>query len=197
MFLILATILTFFQGTEIYLGIAVGIVSSVYSLYKFVYLPSRKTISRISMAINSIDEISYILKPNGGASMSDKLQRIEKSLLYADGRHKILTSAVNVALFETDEKGTCIWVSPEWIEITGIDNEHALENGWINSIHEEEREEIFKEWKAAIEQRREFRRSYRMIHNSTGNVIYVKCFTRTIKDHKNDIIGVVGLIKRL
>ena len=169
----------------------------MYSLYKFVYKPARKTFLRVSRAINSIDEISYLIKPNGGSSMSDRLHRIERALLYADARHKVLTSAVNVALFETDEKGTCIWVSPEWTEISGIDNEHALENGWVNAIHEEEREEIFEEWKSAIEQRREFRRNYRMVHNKTGNIIYVRCITRTLKDHKNNIVGIVGMVKRL
>ena len=100
-------------------------------------------------------------------------------------------------MFETDSQGTVTWVAPSWTEITGIDNEDAHENGWLNSIHPDEREEVYKQWQAAVDQKREFRMSYNIVNINTSDVIHVRGLARALRDHKGNVIGFVGLIKRI
>lgn len=195
--LLLTDTFSLFKNIEVYLGIIAGMLTAGATIWKFVVIPARKILKKISDAISSIGEISSSIKPNGGSSIMDRLSRIEKTILYSESRHKLLTSAVNVAMFETDSQGTCLWVAPSWTEITGIDNEDAHENGWLNSIHPDEREEVYKQWHSAVEQKREFRMSYNIVNIKTNDIIHVRGLARALRDHKGNVIGFVGLIKRI
>lgn len=195
--LALLDITSIFKNIEIYLGVTAGILTAGATIWKFVIKPLRTNFKKISDALSAIGEISSSIKPNGGSSILDRLTRIERTIMYSESRHKLLTSAVNVAMFETDSNGTCTWVAPAWTELTGIDNEDAHENGWLNSIRVDEREEVYKQWQFAVEQKREFRMNYSILNMKSNEVIKVRGLARALRDHKGHVIGFVGLLKRV
>ena len=51
-----------------------------------------------------------------------------------------------VGIFRTDIQWRCSYVNDKWSEITGFSMEQALEEGWYNSIHPGDLEEVREKW---------------------------------------------------
>lgn len=111
------------------------------------------------------------MKPNGGSSLKDQINRIENRQLYLDGRSKAMLNEDFNGVFETDEDGRCNWVNRRFIRMTGRSFEELRGHGWHNIIHPEDRERVEKEWDSAIAENRAFMVSYRMIHPDRDPVI--------------------------
>lgn len=54
-------------------------------------------------------------------------------------------------VFLTDTSGQCVYTNRKWKDLTGLTEEEALGDGWINGIAEENREELLKLWKSFAE----------------------------------------------
>lgn len=75
--------------------------------------------------------------------------------------YKILAKASPVGLFRTDKDGNCVYVNAKWREIAGMSTEEALEDGWINAIHIDDREMVLNEWNNCVQEGRDFSMEYR------------------------------------
>ena len=179
-----------------------GIVLTTASFgWRWVWVPSSKLIKKIDSIYTSIEvNLPVLLKikdefsPNGGSSLKDAINRLEVGQQKNTERHKLLISELGMSFFETDAKGSCIWVSPKWENLTGILHENAMGNGWINAIHPWDREKVYKEWSESIKQQRSFNMIY-MVNKEDPKKI--TCQTVLLKDVKNNITGVIGTISLL
>lgn len=91
------------------------------------------------------------------ALVKDRTEELEESR----EMYKILAKASPVGLFRTNKHGQCVYVNAKWREISGMTNDEALGEGWINAIHEDDRELFFGEWNYCIENHEEFSMEYR------------------------------------
>lgn len=89
-------------------------------------------------------------KPNGGSSIRDSLNRLEIGLAVNRQTSLTLASVVGVAYFQADKDGEYIYVSRDWQRLTGTFSEDALGHGWLQSIHEDDRDKIEHTWAKAI-----------------------------------------------
>lgn len=153
------------QELEFYekaLGILVGISISILAItkgLKFLWRAASDAnafAKELAEAIPEIKKIAKEFKPNGGKSLMDHLVRLENSIAHTNQKMKVMVSCLGLAAFETDNKGLYLSVSKQWLATTGLSDDQALGNGWINIIPEEDREEVFKEWTSSINQNREF-----------------------------------------
>ena len=144
------------------LGAIVGISISMLAIskgFKFLWKAASDAndfAKELAEIIPEIKKISKEFKPNGGKSLMDHLVRLEDRITHTNQKIRILASCLRLSTFETNNKGLYISVSKQWLEITGLSEDQALGNGWINIIPEEDREEVFKEWMSSINQNREF-----------------------------------------
>lgn len=99
-------------------------------------------------------------KPNGGSSLRDAIDRIEKNLHILDARQISLFDLSLAGVFITDEKGHCIYVSPSWCELTGLLPMQAMGDGWTAGIDQNDRERVFLEWHRATERGAIFESKY-------------------------------------
>lgn len=111
-----------------------------------------------------IDTLLAEMKPNGGTSFRDQINRIERRQLYLDGRSKAMLNEDFNGVFETDAEGKCNWVNRRLIRMSGRAFEELKGHGWINMVHAEDRESVEKEWDSAIAENRAFMVSHRMLH---------------------------------
>lgn len=139
-----------------------------------------------------LDTIAYEFKPNGGNSLRDVINRLERHTVISEKKIHSLINAHSTAMYETFADGTIKWVSKEWLDITGLSLDEAIGYGWINSIHEQDRLGVQKAWQQALEEKRDFQMSYRTQNNKHINSKATPVLTA------NKIpIGWIGLIETI
>ena len=111
------------------------------------------------------------MRPNGGHSFRDQINRIEERQLYLDGRSKAMLNEDLNGVFETDAEGNCTWVNRRLIRMTGRSFEELRGHGWVNTVHPEDRDRVEKEWESAQMENRAFMVSFRMLHPDRDPVI--------------------------
>lgn len=91
----------------------------------------------------------------------------------SDARYQTLTEVSPVGIFYTDDSGDCLYVNERWCQITGISCEKAFGQGWVESIHPDDRDRIFAEWYRAAQEKLPFKSEYRFQHLSNDQVRWV------------------------
>lgn len=117
-----------------------------------------------------ITTIAASLQPNGGSSIADGVNRIERQL---NLHHRITLALFEVsrqAIWRSDADGLCILASQELIQIVGGD---PTGNNWLKFVAEEDRHRVRQEWMQAVEDQRGFTSQYRFRHHD-GRVVKVQ-----------------------
>jgi PAS domain S-box-containing protein len=76
-------------------------------------------------------------------------------------RWRSLRSVSPVGIFRTDADGECLDVNTRWCEITGLEREESLGQGWAKALHPDDHERITKGWSRAIREDRSFETKFR------------------------------------
>jgi len=70
----------------------------------------------------------------------------ENALSESYVRYKKLTQISPIGIFQTDGKGLTTFVNPAWCQISGLAFGDALGVNWLNAVHPDDREILFKGW---------------------------------------------------
>jgi PAS domain S-box-containing protein len=139
-------------------------------------------------------------KPNGGSSMKDatntilrRLDEIEGSVAIGIQMDRLLASAPkNSAVFQADKDGQLEWVSPRWLELTGLTLEEACGTGWINAVAHAEQEEVETAWQAAKEAQRSWIMDFSVVNVDTSETHRVHCVSTPAMSGRGKVAGWVG-----
>lgn len=183
------------------LGSIAGILVAFGTIYKYVAKPAVSNIKSFLETINKLDEslpilmeISHQFKPNGGNSLRDVIDRVERDLSLSKARTKILLGMSNHGVYEADHEGKCVWVNRKWTEIAGLLPEEALGNGWVTAIHPEDRDKVFTEWTNSIKAERDFDLVYRFKNRHTGKITLVHGHSTAFRNDKSKHLTYIGSI---
>lgn len=95
-------------------------------------------------------------------------------------------------MFETSEDGEFLWVSASFVSMVGKPVDEILGWGWVNSVHEDDVDNIRIDWERAIHERRIFKKKVRFVDND-GTVIITD--TKAVPVHfNNNIEGWFGFV---
>lgn len=167
-----------------------------------VYVPKiTQFIRDVSSAAASVQGMSEQFKNNGGSTMKDALDGLQKSVLRIEQRQimgeqrtkAVMNSNTDVGYFETNEKGECLWASRGYLRLVGRSLEDVTGNGWIGVIAPEDRKRVVEEWHDAVEQSRDFQAKYQMI-GSDGQKIPVICVSSVMRNDAKLPVGHVGTV---
>lgn len=123
-----------------------------------------------------INRVLAELAPNGGASLRDAINRIEKTGLRLENRLRAYIDLNNdTGVFESKPNGECIFANKVLCDLLGLHPDQVVGNGWINGIHPEDRHRVWDSWSNAIHQRIEFTEKYRMVNEKTQVITLIKC----------------------
>lgn len=181
--------------------LSILVILSGFSLwfYKHIWKPSKEFVDTMYKNKAFVDKVMYNLSPNGGNSLVDKINKITEKLeeVHKDTRlikHKQQTNVYldSQPLFECDEQGYCTNVNRKWSEITGVSEDEALGNGWINAVHPVDRQRVLEEWQRAIKSDVQFNSTYRFFNKNTSTALPVKGLSRIERNHLGDILFIVG-----
>ncbi|WP_413172275.1 PAS domain-containing protein [Anabaena azotica] len=71
---------------------------------------------------------------------------IELALRESERRYAALTQAAPVGIFRFDTIGNCLYVNESWSQMTGRPTQAALGQGWIETLHPEDRDRLLQKW---------------------------------------------------
>jgi PAS domain S-box-containing protein len=73
----------------------------------------------------------------------------EEALRDSEGRHRALLEALPQLVWSCGPDGDCDYFNPRWQAYTGAPAEQQLGSGWIEVVHESDREALLAAWKSA------------------------------------------------
>ena len=168
------------------------------SLVEFDSIESRlgdltKTSEKLERGIESL--LSE-LKPNGGASLRDQMNRIELNLQLNIERLRASKRDSDELVFEADADGKVIWANRTVLRVLNRTPEQILGAGWVNIIPPRLREKVVERWEDSIREEREFEMEVIWTKpDSTEFPVFVHSYRMV--DSKGRTLGYYGTVKLL
>lgn len=173
---------------------------------------TRKMILGAKQARDMMDVLGRLEKefrPNGGTSLKDAVTSLNKDVKEMKDEVALIRKAVKkngaqywasiatsrIPTFETDEHGLCTRVNPSMLRLSQRVAEEWQGNGWVVSIHPEDREKISNSWALAVRQHRNFEETYR-IRAKDGTTYEVDC-AATVLPSEAGVYGYIGSYTRV
>ena len=181
----------------------IGISWRIYTwIYKKTYLPLKSEYQKITelhkdlfITLPMIKEIKSEFLPNGGSSMRDVINRIDSKVASHDAKFEMIFTQNGYATFEADSKGKVTSVNRDWCNITNMMPDEAKNDGWLQGVHQDDRERIQSEWIESIDQGREFYSICRLGSHNTDSYREVSINSKVIRDSKGRNLGLFGYFK--
>ncbi len=178
-------------------------LGAISMIWKFIFVPIKKhffivkdLLDAVSSSYPILEQISKDFKPNGGNSLRDVVDRIEKNVYLGEQKYKAIVEFQNIGIFETDKDGKYTWVSDKWLEITNQSWLDASNNGWVAQVSSEDRDKVWHEWENAVRQARQFSMKFKM-HKKTDGIKNVSSFAIPVKDKDGKVISYLGHITEI
>jgi PAS domain S-box-containing protein len=121
-------------------------------------------------------------------------KRDDEALKLSEMRFRRLSESSPSGIWQADAQGANTYVSRRWSEITGISAQDALNTGWSDGVHPDDRNRVYKGWVAAANnQLSEYRAEFRFVHPSRG-IVWVLCLAAPEMDASGHAGGWIGTI---
>lgn len=146
--------------------------------------------------------------PNGGGSLSDAVRRVEAQVaeVRKDVAVQVRMAAVNAnrwralhqddrnGIADFDEAGRLVWANRTFLlGMVGRELSEVLGNGWLLAISPELREDVWGDWTAALEQRRDFERQVQL-ERRDGSRVVARMRAACILDDHGDVAGMSAVV---
>lgn len=139
-----------------------------------------------------VKELVAELKPNGGSSLRDSVNRIEDGMMHNRMLARNNFALVGEPYFETDRAGRCTWVNQAYMRLVGLPLHECMGFGWYNAVHQDDRTMVAGEWARALEQRKTFVAKFRL--DTYEGVVPVNCRITFSFDRNERVIGSIGVV---
>ncbi|MFH6971577.1 PAS domain S-box protein [Flavobacterium petrolei] len=146
------------------------------------------------------EEIALLEEATGDVSFALEVfekealrKKAEEAVIESEQRYHLLTDIAPVGIFRTDASGYTTFVNPHWCQISGLSFQEAIGNGWLKSVHEEDKNSLFSGWQTATNHKQNSSSEYRFVRQD-GCVSWVMGQALPEKNIKNEIVGYVGTI---
>ena len=149
----------------------------------------------------SIAYITAQLAPNGGASLRDTIDRVERRVriideraAVIDARHKMLLNQEQFVYFEADAEGSITLITRVAMRWTGRATEDLAGAGWLNMVWPSDRNILAAEWETAINERSVLECRHGVTDSGGGRLAV---FTRAWPViHAGEVVSWIGTMHR-
>lgn len=179
-------------------GTALGTFFNIYLLPKIIRFwkmltAGAKVETQLTHIEGLLGDVMKELKPNGGSSLRDSLDRVEKMGVIGEQRQRALMENAMQGVFETDEDGEVIYTNRTLTVMTGRVPDELLGSGWYNIIDHETRAQVSQSFRNAVAHHREWESEFDLV-TVQGDVHRVVCHALRYNNAKNDTIGYLASI---
>ena len=151
----------------------------------------------LSSMRKAVDTLISEMRPNGGSTMRDSLNRIEQGMALQDQRQKMLMSDMENGILEMNTEGACVWVNRTLTRTAGRSFEELLGRGWVNMIASAEREAVVTEWNDAISGQREFDFEFTIVVPTGGARIKVIARSLLMRTAMGKVLGYMLSVRKV
>lgn len=106
-------------------------------------------------------------------------------------RFRELADAAPVMLWTADSDGKRLFFSSPWTDFTGLENEQLIDAGWLDAVHESDRDGVSREYHIGCSERRVFEIEYR-IRRRDGEYRWVSDRVVPRLGERGELLGYVG-----
>lgn len=142
-----------------------------------------------------VDQLMSEMKPNGGSTMRDALNRMETELLTQGQFQRAVVSDAESGVMQLDKEGNCIWANRTFTRMMGRSLDEILGRGWVNTIAPAERDHVLLQWDAAVEEEREFESEYHA-QAPSGDRFLISVKTVVLRDRHHRTLGYIKSVRR-
>ena len=128
-----------------------------------------------------------------GETVEQEVVARTKELKESEQRFRTLATCSPVGIFQTDPQGNCNFVNDRWCEIIGVAREAALQRGWINLLHPEDRDCIQTAWLETVASGNPFNQEFRFV-TADGKVNWVLGNAVALYGPDNHVLGYLGSV---
>jgi PAS domain-containing protein len=145
-----------------------------------------------------VNEIKLQLRTNGGTSLKDAVNRIEKAVgevrsdvAILKGRESARMYLDSQPTFECDAQGFATALNKSLLDILGLEIDEAIGYGWLKAVKPMDQDRVVREWEMSVRNGREFNSNYTLVNQVTHKETKVHGRARIERD-KEDIIFIIG-----
>ena len=184
------------ENIPIYMGFLSGIFAALVFLHKKVLKPFIRLKNEYFDVVHKVDLIAEEMIPNGGNSLKDIVHRIEKEVTLSSERYRAIIADDKSAIFETDEKGNCVWVNRTFAKMTQLLPSELMGHGWVNTLAVFDRDRVVANWEKAVKDDREYKDSF-SFQTPDGAIIPVTVSSYKMVTRSNETLGYLGICQVL
>jgi PAS domain S-box-containing protein len=120
----------------------------------------------------------------------------EQARRESEHRYRTLAEVSPVGIFHADAQGRFLYVNERWCELAGLSAEEARGDGWLRTVHLDDRERVLAEWRRAVTEQQPFRSEHRLQH---PNGVTVWVFGQLVAERGSagEVLGYVGTITNI
>jgi PAS domain S-box-containing protein len=144
-------------------GIVAAAIAIPIAFWRKFIIPINKMFTSNEELIHTVQQIKSEVVTNGGKSIKDTVnglkqtcENIEKRQRVIDQRTRASLHYLDAGLFETDKTGKLTWTNEAFYKITGQTQTDMEGYDWLSFIHEDEREQVIKEFSSCLKMSRKF-----------------------------------------
>lgn len=162
-----------------------------------------KITKTMDQVLTNSEYIHRELKPNGGGSLRDAVNRIDQRVDKIDERQQraeLRLAALNMsaphAIFETNLEGKCVWVNRTFCRWSGRTVAEFMGSGWLNTVHPRHRARVEQAWDSAVEDGNELEMFF-CIQDIYGDTMPVHMVAHPLRDQSGKVHGRVASITQV
>ena len=118
---------------------------------------------------------------------------MEVKLLESERLFYTLVNHSPVGIFRTDAQGKTIYVNPSWCELSGMDEQSALGDGWLKAVVPDDMQTVRYNWNVSVDNQKPSQAEYRFIRTD-GSIVWVMGMTIPEYNMHKKLVGYIGTI---
>ena len=114
------------------------------------------------------------------------------ALRASEHKFRNLNQELPVGVFLVDLEGRCQYVNERWCQMTGLTAEQAAGLPWTQFVHPDEREQVLRDWRTAVERESEFVADHRF-RGPSGRITWLDTRAVPLRDRASRIALYLGV----
>lgn len=137
----------------------------------------------LEQAVADRDEAGNIARWFGSSTDIDALKRAQRALAVGERRFRMLLEGLPQLVWTCRSDGWCDYLSPQWVEYTGIPEADQLGYQWTEVVHPDDRGGLMERWHESVATGEPYDVEFR-IRSASGEYRWFK--TRAFRFHLDD-----------
>lgn len=162
----------------------------------------------------SLGAVDYLIKPVDPAILISKvtvfvdlfkkteqikqqaaeLAAINNELKKSEEKFRSLSACSPIGIFLLDIEGRCTYTNPRCQALYGLTFEESLGDGWLRSVHPDDRDRVFADWPTWALRSSQYSNEFRL-QTPEGNIRWVHLQISPMLSSQNQLSGYVGTIE--